>query len=255
MTATIIELEHGTPQAYRRCTVDDGRACEPCRKAAAAYEATRRRSPRTRVAAGKVRTHILDLQCHAPAGPAMSLREIASTAGTNRESVRQIAAGEVGYCDARTRAKILGVLPPARQGNNTSVIPEEAEPFFDDPLAGLRLLLTEPDELAWKADAECARLDISVEARQRWFFPMRGEAPIPAKSVCARCPVWSECLTFALTWNMDGIWGRSAGSDRRKLVRHDIAVDELVAVGMGSEPGLAMTDAIDRVVESRQAVA
>lgn len=262
--ATIVDLEHGTPQAYRRCTVDDGRACGPCRRANAAGEAKRRKSPAGYVAAGKVRTHILVLH-----DDGMSYREIGRRARVDARTVQRIAVGEIDSCTPASRAAILSVLPSFGPGCGTNHKPvTTAEGFdpadiddgavelvFDDPLASLRLLLTDAGELDWKADGECARLDITVERRQQWFFPMRGESTAPAVTICGRCPVWAPCLQFALDWNMEGVWGRSAGSHRRKLVHLAITVDELVAVGMDDDPDLTVGDAIGRVVESRQAVA
>jgi WhiB family redox-sensing transcriptional regulator len=41
-----------------------------------------------------------------------------------------------------------------------------------------------------------------------------------AKGVCARCPVWSQCLSYAVETRQDhGIWGGLTASERRRLAR------------------------------------
>ena len=41
-----------------------------------------------------------------------------------------------------------------------------------------------------------------------------------AKTVCARCPVWSQCLSYAVETRQDhGIWGGLTASERRRLAR------------------------------------
>lgn len=68
------------------------------------------------------------------------------------------------------------------------------------------------DELAWKADAECAGLDPEL------FFPRRGENTLQAKAVCAVCPVRQECLDYALaSTDLLGIWGGTSEKERRRI--------------------------------------
>lgn len=252
MTATEVNVEHGTRAAYRA-----GCHCPECRKANSAATAQSRRSPRGYVAAGKVRTHIELLH-----DDGTSYREIARRAGVDARTVQRIAVGEIDSCTAANRTRILSVLPTCGTGyiNHNDGIREEdlgdgedfGPPVPDDPLASLRLLITDPAELAWKADGECARLDITVEKRHQWFFPLRGDSIAPALTICSRCPVWAPCLQAALDWNCDGIWGRSSGAARRKLVHLGISVGELAAAGMADDPSLSVTDAIDRVLAARE---
>lgn len=52
------------------------------------------------------------------------------------------------------------------------------------------------------------------------FFPLRGEAGVEAKRICARCPVKAECLQFALeTDERWGVWGGTSAFERRWLRR------------------------------------
>lgn len=69
----------------------------------------------------------------------------------------------------------------------------------------------------WVADAICPQTDPEA------FFPLsphsRGVAE--AKAVCASCLARSECLEYALTlaWEVDGIWGGTTSTDRRRIRR------------------------------------
>jgi WhiB family transcriptional regulator, redox-sensing transcriptional regulator len=57
------------------------------------------------------------------------------------------------------------------------------------------------------------------------FFPVSEMGPgarqvAQAKAVCARCPVRSECLTYALDNGLDhGIFGGTTEGERRTLFR------------------------------------
>jgi WhiB family redox-sensing transcriptional regulator len=57
------------------------------------------------------------------------------------------------------------------------------------------------------------------------FFPLRGEDSRPAKAVCARCPVQTECLEHALAndqvagCQLQGIWGGKSGRERRTILQ------------------------------------
>lgn len=253
MTALAIEpeveeVEHGTWQAYRA-----GCRCEGCRRARAAYVALRRRSPAAHVGAREVRTHIGWLQ-----EGGLTLAEIAQRSGVSRRTVERIATGQTLSCATETRSRILGVPSRLRTVHISSPVPavedsaEPDEPDFTDPLSALRLLL-DPSALAWKAEAECARLDIDVDARQRWFFPTRGQATGPALAICSRCPCWAECLGFSLAYGMEGIWGRSAGAHRRRIVTLGVTVEELADAGMRDDPALSIAEALERVVAGRAA--
>ena len=71
----------------------------------------------------------------------------------------------------------------------------------------------------WFERAGCAGEDPEV------FFPV-GTTPAAlaqvrmAKSICARCPVSTECLRWALETNQDaGVWGGLTEVERRALKR------------------------------------
>jgi WhiB family redox-sensing transcriptional regulator len=52
------------------------------------------------------------------------------------------------------------------------------------------------------------------------FFPARGEDTMPAKLVCAICPVCQPCLDYAMRTNERwGIWGGKSERERRRLRR------------------------------------
>jgi WhiB family transcriptional regulator, redox-sensing transcriptional regulator len=74
----------------------------------------------------------------------------------------------------------------------------------------------------WMAQAACRGMPI------RLFFLDRGDSTKEAKATCARCPVQSECLDYALEVgekNMTGIWGGTSGRDRR-LKKYPVAQKE-----------------------------
>lgn len=80
-----------------------------------------------------------------------------------------------------------------------------------------------------------------------WWFPDRqGDPALPAKRVCAACPVREECLADALERGEEfGIWGGAGENTRRALrmiddperradavARHFVRLDHLAAVGV-----------------------
>jgi len=77
---------------------------------------------------------------------------------------------------------------------------------------------------SWTAQASCRGTDPDL------FFPRRGDRSSvrKAKAICADCPVRARCLwarmsdeTYGGGSNDDvGVWGGTAGSDRRKI-RHE----------------------------------
>ena len=68
-------------------------------------------------------------------------------------------------------------------------------------------------DMTWRADAACNGADLDL------FFPEKGEHGLAAKRICARCPVLTDCLEFALTTRATGIWGGMTDLERRQLVR------------------------------------
>jgi WhiB family redox-sensing transcriptional regulator len=73
--------------------------------------------------------------------------------------------------------------------------------------------------LAWRTASACRDLDPNM------FFPVGVTGPAidqiaAAKSICAECPVRTECLDFAITSNQEfGVWGGTSEDERRVLRR------------------------------------
>ena len=71
----------------------------------------------------------------------------------------------------------------------------------------------------WRHRAACRDEDPEL------FFPVGNSGPAllqiaEAKAVCERCPVVSECLTWALETGQDaGVWGGMSEDERRSLKR------------------------------------
>lgn len=68
----------------------------------------------------------------------------------------------------------------------------------------------------WRTQAAC------IDDEQGVFFPADGDvgAINAAKAICAGCPVFDDCLSYALETNQsEGIWGGRTPRERRKLRR------------------------------------
>jgi WhiB family redox-sensing transcriptional regulator len=93
--------------------------------------------------------------------------------------------------------------PSRRQrGNATVAVGGPGEVIF--------MFCTEP----WMQRGVCAGMDYEM------FFPERGQSVIPAKTVCAGCPVRAVCLDYAISINeRHGIWGGNSEKERRVLRR------------------------------------
>lgn len=78
---------------------------------------------------------------------------------------------------------------------------------------------------SWRAEALCAE----TADPDLFFFPSRGHSPEPAKAICRRCAVAAECLGFALSRDLDGVYGGTTRQQRRNLRRWG-AVDAVVDV-------------------------
>jgi WhiB family redox-sensing transcriptional regulator len=64
----------------------------------------------------------------------------------------------------------------------------------------------------WREDALCAQVGLEL------FFPEKGEPTAPAKSICKRCEVRTECRREALErGERFGVWGGLSERQRRKL--------------------------------------
>lgn len=74
------------------------------------------------------------------------------------------------------------------------------------------------DDQPWTADALCATVDPDL------FYPEKSERFIAAaaKSICRRCPVTTDCLTYAIDNNEPhGIWGGQSARERQQHRRKD----------------------------------
>lgn len=244
--AETVERERSAGECGTWAAYGAGCRCSECQDAAARYIAQWRREPPARVPVGQVQKRIVELM---EAG--YSQEEIAQRSGVSQATLSRIVNGRVKRCSIETRRAILGMALEPSTNNISVVLDEDVPPPDTDPLAGLIGALRGLD-LSWKADAACARLVMRVQRRQDWFFPNRGDQLAKAIAVCARCPVWRECLGFALaTCETEGVWGRAAASHRRKIAHHEITVDELGAAGMDDDPDLSITEAIERVLAAR----
>lgn len=71
-----------------------------------------------------------------------------------------------------------------------------------------------PPAPPWTINAVCSQTDPES------FFPEKGGSTREAKSVCARCTVAAECLTYALEHEERfGIWGGLSERERRRLLK------------------------------------
>ena len=66
----------------------------------------------------------------------------------------------------------------------------------------------------WRTDALCAEVGGTI------FFPPKGASANPARSICNRCAVVSECLTDALRDDRQvGIRGGLTERERMRILR------------------------------------
>ena len=66
----------------------------------------------------------------------------------------------------------------------------------------------------WRTDALCAEVGGTI------FFPPKGASADPARSICNRCAVVSECLTDALRDDRQvGIRGGLTEAERKRILR------------------------------------
>lgn len=70
----------------------------------------------------------------------------------------------------------------------------------------------------WTEHALCAQVDSDA------WFPESGGPTAAAKHICAKCPVRSQCLDYALeNHERFGIWGGLTVAERQRLGRGDAA--------------------------------
>lgn len=82
---------------------------------------------------------------------------------------------------------------------------------FNTDIEGLRGLFGDhPD---WYADAACAYVP-----NPEVFFPTKGNAGTQAKTICAGCPVQTDCIEFAVESGQTyGIWGGLNGKQLGRI--------------------------------------
>lgn len=71
-------------------------------------------------------------------------------------------------------------------------------------------------EVDWEK-AECKNLEIYTDL----FFSVEEERSTVAydyinslRSVCASCPIWKDCLTYAMDYEHYGVWGGMTSQER-----------------------------------------
>ena len=66
----------------------------------------------------------------------------------------------------------------------------------------------------WMARGNCRNFPPAM------FFPSDGAGVERARAICAKCPVTSECLEYALTEHIDhGVWGGCSERERRRIAK------------------------------------
>ena len=68
-------------------------------------------------------------------------------------------------------------------------------------------------QVEWMDDALCREIDAEL------FFPEPSRVPHDAKKACSLCPVRYPCLEYALTLDVEGVWGGTTPADRRRMRR------------------------------------
>ena len=68
--------------------------------------------------------------------------------------------------------------------------------------------------MSWETGARCNEYDPEI------FFDPRVRFERKAKSICGRCQVRTDCLSYALASGVEfGVWGGLNGKERRALLR------------------------------------
>ena len=65
----------------------------------------------------------------------------------------------------------------------------------------------------WQDEAKCRNLDTEQ------FFAKADTKE--AKKFCATCPVQSDCLEYALVYDLYGVWGGTSDADRKRKYSKD----------------------------------
>jgi WhiB family redox-sensing transcriptional regulator len=82
--------------------------------------------------------------------------------------------------------------------------------------------LTPLMDMSWQADAACKSRDVSPDL----FYAPHGERDAArrwreqnARAVCAECPCRQRCLSHALRYDEQGIWGGTTDVQREQMKR------------------------------------
>lgn len=95
-----------------------------------------------------------------------------------------------------------------------------------------KLPTSEYRNISWQKDAACRNLP--YERSMRMFFPEKGQSWREARILCQggpdspRCPVLNECLSYALSFEPEGIhgiWGGTSHAERRVIYDEMKAAD------------------------------
>jgi len=66
---------------------------------------------------------------------------------------------------------------------------------------------------SWQRDAACR--DTAERSQVAVFFPAGNRSMQPAKTICAGCPVRTECLEYAIAdATLVGVWGGTSETER-----------------------------------------
>lgn len=64
----------------------------------------------------------------------------------------------------------------------------------------------------WMLSGECTR----PENQGLVWVPNKGQSTADAKRVCNMCEFRSECLDYAIAFDMEGVWGGTDSNQRRR---------------------------------------
>jgi len=78
--------------------------------------------------------------------------------------------------------------------------------------------LPEYTEINWK-DAACAGMDVEVFYRlEEIRYPDPDIYIKPLRALCASCPLWKSCLSYAASHEFYGWWGGMDTTERQALI-------------------------------------
>lgn len=139
----------------------------------------------------------------------LGMGDTRSTIGKIEQYFGVVAEPEADVCVPRRIAR-----PAMKQTVHIRVSNDESQPQPIGLLASLEDLEDVETPAQWQDRALCAQVDSEM------FFPEKGGSTREAKSVCARCEVKDECLSYALeNGERFGIWGGLSERERRRLQR------------------------------------